>query len=327
MFTKILKWVGISVGIIIIGFFAFIGYVLTSLPNIEVPDIKVEVTPERIVRGQYLANNVMGCIDCHSKRKTDINSFPPDENSLGANAMPFDEKLGFTIGTLYPSNLTPFNLKNWSDGEIYRAVVNGVGKDNHVLFPIMPYKNYCKVDKEDIYSVIAYLRTLEPIETNDPKSEVSKFPLPIIMRLFFPEEAQHNPIPDMNDKVKYGEYLVTAASCGDCHTPMDGGQPVLDSAFAGGFEMISLTGKKIQSPNITPDEETGIGKWSEDYFVGRFAEYRDSSKSNQKIGPDDFHTEMPWVTYSGMKDEDLRAIFAYLKSIKPIKKLVKRGNY
>lgn len=326
MFIKILKWIGIAVGIIILAFIGFIIYVQTSLPNVEVPDIKVDVTPERIVRGQYLANSVMGCMDCHSQRHMDIVSFPPDESSFGANAVPFDEKLGFSLGSLYPSNLTPHNLKNWTDGEIYRAIVNGVGKDNNVLFPIMPYMNYNKLDKEDIYSVIAYLRTLESVESNDPKSEVA-FPMSMIMKLAFPQEAQHQAIPDMNNKVKYGEYMALAAACGDCHTPMDSGQPVLDSAFAGGFEMTTYTGKKIQTANITPDKETGIGNWTEDYFVGRFAAYRDSAMQNKKLGENDIHTEMPWNTYSGMKDEDLRAIYTYLMSLKPIKKQVKKGNY
>lgn len=326
MFSKILKWIGIGVGTVIIIFASFIFYVHTFLPNIAVEDISVEITPDRLVRGEYLANNVMGCMDCHSKRLNDVYTFPPDPNSLGGGAIAFDEKLGISVGSFYPSNITPHNLKDWSDGEIYRALVNGVGKDGNPLFPMMPYMNYSKIDKEDIYSVIAYLRTLEPVKAESPKSE-AKFPFSLIMKLFFPQNPYHKPIPDKNDKVKYGKYLTRAASCGDCHTPMLKGEPVVDSLFAGGFELTTPTGKKVKASNITPDKNTGIGNWTEEYFVNRFTEYRDSTKRNQKLGDDDFHTEMPWITYSGMTDEDLKAIYAYLMSVSPIEKRIEKVNY
>lgn len=326
MFNKVLKWVSIAVLCLILIFAAFFIYVQTALPNIKSPDITVEITPDRIARGQYLANNVMGCIDCHSKKLKNRESFPHDPSSIGAGGFPFDEKNGFTLGAIYPSNLTPYNLKDWTDGEIYRAIVNGIGKDNHVLFPIMPYMNFSKLAKEDIYSVIAYLRTLEPIKSEHRQSEIS-FPMSFIMKLAFPTEAQHRDIPPRSDKVKLGEYLVTAGTCIDCHTPYDGGQPVLDSMFAGGFELITPTGRKIQSSNITPDKETGIGNWTEEYFISKFALFRDPEIANRELKSEDIHTEMPWATYSGMKDEDLSAIYSYLMSLKPIKKVIKKGNY
>lgn len=326
MFSKILKWIGILIGALILIFAGFVTYVSAFLPNVEVPEIKVDVTPERILRGEYLTHNVMGCFDCHSKRLTDVFSFPPDPNSLGANAVAFDENLGITAGSFYPANITPYNLDRYSDGELYRVLVNGVGKDGNPLFPMMPYMNYSKLAKEDIYSIIAYLRTIEPIKAESPKSEAN-FPFSVIMKLFFPQEAKHQEIPSKNDKVKYGEYMATAASCADCHTPMNEGRPVTDSAFAGGFELVTYTGKKVKTSNITPDKKTGIGNWTEDYFLNRFTEYRDSSKRNQKLGENDFHTEMPWVTYSNMKDEDIRAIYAYLMTLKPIENLIEKKNY
>lgn len=326
MFTKILKWAGVIVGAIIVIFISFIIYVNTYLPNKELEDISVEITPERLIRGEYLAHSVMGCIDCHSKRLEDIQTFPPDPNSIGAGAAIYDEKLGITVGKFYPSNLTPYNLKDWTDGEIYRAIVNGVGKDGNALFPIMPYMSYSELDKEDIYSVIAYIRTLEPVVAESPKSSAN-FPFSIIMKLFFPRDANHQPIPDLNDKVKYGEYLAKAAACSDCHTPMIDGKPSKDSLYAGGFELITPTGKKVQASNITPDKNTGIGNWSEEYFLKRFTEYRDSAMRNQKIGKDDFHSEMPWITYSDMKDEDIKAIYSYLMTLKPIDKRILKVNY
>jgi mono/diheme cytochrome c family protein len=327
MFSKILKWVGIVVGGLILIFAGFITYVNLALPNIEAEDITVDVTPERIVRGEYLSHHVMACFDCHSKRQTDVYSFPTDNDYLGGGAVAFDKKLGINVGSFYPANLTPFNLGDWTDGEIYRAIVNGVGKKGNALFPMMPYMNYSKLAKEDIYSVIAYLRTLEPVEADSPESEVTSFPFQTVMKLFFPQEAQHQDIPSKNDVLKYGEYIVTAASCSDCHTPMSGGKPVADSAFAGGFELTTITGKKIQSSNITPDKETGIGSWSKEYFLSRFAEYRDSTMQYRKLTDSDLHTQMPWIQYSGMTDEDINAIYTYLMSLKAIEKKINKVNY
>jgi len=327
MFSKILKWVGIVIGGLILIFAGFITYVNLALPNIEVEEITVDITPERIVRGEYLAHHVMACFDCHSKRHTDIYSFPIDFNSLGAGAVAFDEKLGISVGSFYPANLTPFNLGDWSDGEIYRALVNGVGKKGNALFPMMPYMNYSKLAKEDIYSVIAYLRTLEPVEAESPESVVNSFAFGTVMKLFFPQDPQHQEIPSKNNMLKYGEYITTAASCADCHTPIKSGKPILDSAFAGGFELTTLSGKKVRTANITPDKKTGIGNWTKEYFLSRFAEYRDSSIQNKEITDSDFHTEMPWIQYAGMSDEDIIAIYTYLMSLKPIEKQIEKVNY
>lgn len=71
----------------------------------------------------------------------------------------FGPDLGFP-GEFYSRNLTPANLRGWTDGEIFRAITAGVNKEGEALFPVMPYRNYSKMDKEDIYDIIAYLRTL-----------------------------------------------------------------------------------------------------------------------------------------------------------------------
>jgi hypothetical protein len=89
--------------------------------------------------------------------------------------------------------------------------------------------------------------------------------------------------------------------------------------LAGGFEFQMPTGGIVRSTNITQDKETGIGNWSEEDFVSRFKAYADSSYVPNKIGKGTFNTVMPWMMYGKMEPEDLKAIFAYLKTIKPIK--------
>jgi hypothetical protein len=78
------------------------------------------------------------------------------------------------------------------------------------------------------------------------------------------------------------------------------------------------TGGVVRSANITPSTQTGIGDWSEDAFVAKFKSYSDSSIVNLKIGKNEFNSEMPWTQYAQMKEEDLRAIYAYLQTLEPI---------
>src|SRR5690554_2503217 len=174
-------------------------------------------------------------------------------------------------GNYYSRNLTPYNLGDWTDGELFRAITTGVNKDGKALFPIMPYLNYGKVDKEDIYDIIAYLRTLEPIEYDVPES-TSNFPMNFIINTI-PAPAAFTTKPDKADKIEYGRYLVTAASCRDCHTPQINGAPIMELDLAGGFEYILSEGEILRSANITPHERTGIGSWTEDQFVQRFKNY------------------------------------------------------
>jgi hypothetical protein len=78
----------------------------------------------------------------------------------------------------------------------------------------------------------------------------------------------------------------------------------------------------VRSSNITPDPNTGIGKWTEEYFVQRFRTYADSAYIPQTVKPGEFNTIMPWTMYGTMTQEDLAAIFAYLKTMKPIENTV-----
>lgn len=177
--------------------------------------------------------------------------------------------------------------------------------------------NYGRLPKEDIYAVIAYLRTLDPVENEVPASS-SDFPMSIIINMM-PKKGTHDLQPMPSDAVKHGEYLVTAAVCGDCHTPIgEKGQPDLTKSFAGGMEFEIPTGGVVRSANITPSTQTGIGDWSEDAFVAKFKSYSDSSIVNLKIGKNEFNSEMPWTQYAQMKEEDLRAIYAYLQTLEPI---------
>ncbi|MCB0771423.1 MAG: cytochrome C, partial [Flavobacteriales bacterium] len=112
----------ILLAIVIVG---AITYVTQALPDIDPPaDLKVEVTPERIERGEYLANSVCVCMDCHSTRDWNAFAAPLVEGTLGKGGEKFDRTMNFP-GEFYSKNITPFALANWSDGEIYRAITSG----------------------------------------------------------------------------------------------------------------------------------------------------------------------------------------------------------
>ena len=271
-------------------------YIRFALPNVPLQNITVKVTPENVERGRYLANHVTVCMDCHSTRAWDRFSGPPIPGTLGKGGEVFDHKMGFP-GSFSSPNITPFNLGDWTDAEIYRAITSGEGRDGKALFPIMPYFAYGTLDTEDILSIIAYVRSIPAIRNTPPPSNPA-FPMNLVLRTF-PTAAHPVTRPSESDSVKYGEYLVKASGCIECHTQAKHGQIVKALAFSGGREFIMPNGV-LASPNITPDMETGIGKMSRDDFIKRFKGYDPSNYQAPKLGPKDMKTIMPWIMYAGM---------------------------
>ena len=316
---KFFKILGILLGIVIIGVLGVMAYVKLALPNVEsAPDLKVELTPERVKRGEYLANHVTVCMDCHSTRDYTLFSAPLVPGTLGKGGEIFDQKMGFP-GSITSKNITPYGIGDWTDGEIYRAITTGVSRDGHAFFPVMPYPYYSSMDEEDAKSIVAYLRTLKSIE-NKPAVSKADFPFNFILNTI-PKNAQPTPRPSDTDILASGKYLVHIAGCAECHTPAENGQIVAEKMFSGGREFAMPTGLLI-TPNITPDKETGIGSWKKDTFVARFKAYADSSYKPHKVGAGEFQTIMPWTMYGGMTEQDLGAMYDYLMSLQPIKNAV-----
>ena len=319
---KFLKFALVVASAVIAVFFLLILYVVYFLPSVPVENIKVEITPERVARGKYLAENVAQCMDCHSTHDWSKFSGPAVPGTEGKGGEVFNRKMGFP-GTYYAPNITPFHLKDWSDGEIFRAITSGVSKDGRALFPIMPYPSFGKMDREDIYSIIAYIRTLQPIENAPPASE-SNFPMNIIIHTI-PSESSLSPKPPVTDTVNYGKYLVNAASCAECHTPAVSGQIIEEKMFSGGRYFEVPQGTAI-SRNITPDKQTGIGNWTREDFITRFKAFENSEHySGEGLNTNDFNTIMPWSNYAKMTEEDLGAIYAYLMTVKPISNKVQNS--
>jgi len=283
-------------------------------------DIQVESTPERIERGRYLVVNVLQCVDCHSERDWNYYGGPPvppigagrscmDNTTMAAGVNAGQETFP---GRLCIRNITPdpdTGLGNWTDGEIIRAVREGVSHDGEGLFPIMPYFIYRNVSDDDMEAVVAYLRSMEPVASVWPERTVD-FPLSRLIQMW--PEPLTGPVatPDRGDRIAYGEYLAVIARCEFCHTPKDPNsmQGFEDRRFGGGMPFF-LNGKTMYTMNLTP-HETGLGAWTKEQFIERFKMYREP----RKVSPLD-NTMMNWNAFSGMTDEDLGMLYDFFMTL------------
>jgi mono/diheme cytochrome c family protein len=318
---KFIKFLGyFLLLIIILGIGGFIYFNSTYPKAGPAPNTNVEITQARLERGKYLANHVTVCMDCHSTRDWTKYSGPIISGTEGKGGEKFGEELGLP-GTIYSKNITPANLNDWTDGEIIRAITSGVTKDGTTLFPLMSYLEYQNLSKEDLYSIVAYIRTLKPIKNEVPESQV-KFPVSLIIKTL-PQPYIPKKEPDINNPERYGKYLVTIAGCAGCHTPAKDGEPIKGMEFAGGEEFNTPWGT-IRTANISPDMTTGIGSWTKEMFISRFKSFDSDSAKSVKVNGNEFNTVMPWTLYSGMTEEDLTAIYTYLRTVKPVQHAVNR---
>lgn len=292
-------------------------YLFTRYPAVPPPeDVRIAATPERLARGQYLVENVVGCVVCHADRDWSKFSAPVIGGTKGKGGQRFG--FGAEPFVLYAKNITPGGVGEWTDGELVRAITTGVSRDGTPLFPLMPYPRYGKMSREDIEAIVAYIRTLPAVPAETLPERTLKFPLPLIVRTM-PAAASPAPIPDPSDRVAYGRYLTNAAVCGDCHTPIDEqGAPLPGKEFAGGMVFTPNGVGLVRSANLTPDAATGIGTWTEEQFVEKFRAYRGQAPRTLEGAERLQNTEMPWTYYAGMRDDDLRAIYAYLRSLAPV---------
>jgi len=270
-------------------------------------DRRFEPTPARLERGKYLVNAVMGCLGCHSEIEARKPGAPPVANREGAGTHWADANLPWLVAP----NITPdkeTGAGNWSDDALARAIREGIGHDGRTLFPVMPYPNYRTLSDEDLASVIVYIRSIPAVRNQLPLSDIP-FPQKYLIRSL--PQPINAPVPasDLSTPALRGAFLTRMGSCADCHTPVEDGKPIAGLDFAGGF-VFSLQTGVVASANITPDA-SGISYYDEALFVHAI---RDG-----KVGARQMNPAMPWWFYSKMTDEDLKAIFAYLKTLKPVK--------
>jgi hypothetical protein len=311
-----------ALGIITIAVIFFV-YFNSTFPKSNKPvEIKVEATPERLARGEYLVHHVTVCVDCHSVRDYGKFTGPLIQGTEGKGGEVFNkENLGLP-GSIYAKNITPAGIGDWTDGELIRAITCGVNKKGEALFPLMPYTGYNGLTKEDLFSIVAYIRSLKPIENKVPERNLD-FPLNIIVKTIPLENFSMDNQVNKSNSLEYGKYLVQVAGCFDCHTPQEKGKPIMEKNFAGGTEFY-LPGGTLRSANITPDVSSGIGTWTKEQFIQKFKSFDSDSARNVSIGEKSFNTIMPWTMYAGMTNEDLGSIYDFLRTLKPIQNIVNK---
>lgn len=268
-----------------------------------------ERTPARLARGQYLTENLLGCFDCHSQHDWTKHDVPLIAGTRGGGVFPFP--LEGLPGQVAPPNISPdpeTGAGTWTDDQLARAIREGIGHDGRALFAFMPYQNYRHLSDEDLASVIAYLRSLQPVRHIVPKTEII-FPVKYLMRNDPEPLTAPVPPPDVSTSAARGKYLVITAGCADCHTPQKHGQPIPGLDYAGGFIMKGPWGT-VATANITPDP-SGISYYDEALFIQTIRTGYVKARKLSQI--------MPWWTFRDLTDEDLKDMFAYLRSLKPVK--------
>jgi mono/diheme cytochrome c family protein len=214
-------------------------------------------------------------------------------------------------GRIVAPNLTPdleTGAGKWSDDALSRAIREGIGHDGRALFRMMPYEHFRRLPDEDVASIVVYLRSLTPVRNPLPETHLA-FPVKYLMRAVPQPLAGPVPKPDLSDAVKRGAFLVNVAACADCHTPEKNGQPLPGMEFGGGRLLEGAWGR-VASANITQDA-SGIPYYDESQFV--------ATLRTGYVGARRLNQIMPWATFRNMTDTDLKATYAYLKTLPPVK--------
>jgi mono/diheme cytochrome c family protein len=276
-------------------------------------DRRFERTPARLARGEYLAKGVAACFDCHSDAPSQWKpGEAPEFTALGSGRVVI--KQGDFL--LAAPNITPdveTGAGSWTDDQLARAIREGIGHDGRTLFPMMPYQNYKYLSDEDLASIVVYLRSLAPIRNQLPKGHIP-FPLSRLINTA-PEPIAHGSSVDASDTVARGRYLTKIGNCEYCHTPSDKmDRPLPGMAFAGGKYIDKFP---TPSANITPDP-SGISYYDEAMFVRAL---RTGRAGARLLNP-----PMPWWVFRNMSDDDLKAIYAYLRTVKPVRHHVDKSE-
>jgi mono/diheme cytochrome c family protein len=196
----------------------------------------------------------------------------------------------------------------WTDDQLARAIREGIGHDGRALFPMMPYENLRHMSDEDLASLVVYIRSLPPVRNALPPTEII-FPVKYLIRSVPQPVTEPVSSPDRGDRLKWGEYLITIASCNECHTPRARGAAKPGLEYGGGFTLDGPWGA-VASANITPDA-TGIGYYDEALFIQAMRTGYVKARQLKSI--------MPFGEFGGLTDDDLRAMFAYVRTLKPVK--------
>ena len=291
---KIVKWLLYGFGILVLAVLILVAavYLITekhrnTTYDIAAETIDIEVNQEVLDHGKHVAT-VRGCVDCHGEK-------------LGGRIFIEDP----VVGLLPADNLTTGEGgigDEYSDADMIRAIRNGVRKDGKsVVF--MPSHEYNQIDSKDLGSLIAYIRSVEPVDNPLPETQIN-IPFRMIylfggkLHLFPARLIDHSkPIPDPvenRNPMELGKYL--AVTCTGCH----GGD------YKGG-PIPGVPPSWPESTDIT--SEGNLGSWTPEQFkeVMRTGNTPEGREMNTQY--------MPWQTFGQMTDEELEGLYTYFSSL------------
>jgi mono/diheme cytochrome c family protein len=296
---RLIRWFGIIIGVLLGLVLVLVGFVYIStnsrmdkVYSIGVAPLSADIGKADIKRGEHIVAAMGACRDCHG-------------DNLAGQVMLDDPALG----RLVSANLTAGAggiANDFSDIDWVRAIRHGVGKDGKSLL-LMPAGGYNALNDDDLASVIAYFKTLPAVDNQLPEAQVGPLARALtvagVFPLFSAEAIDHSaPRPDVvpsGPTAAYGGYITTVGGCADCHgARLAGGSvPGADASVPPG-------------PNLTQGGEL-IGWSSEDF---RRAMREGVTPAGRQIT-----TAMPWQQMGQMSDEELEAVWQYLKTLPPRK--------
>lgn len=248
-----------------------------------------------VERGEYLVRGLMGCGNCHTPQGPEG---PMPGQEFGGQIVEQSDMM-----TAFAPNITPGSrIADWSDAELARAIREGLRPDGTIIGPPMPFALYKHISDDDLASIVAFVRTVEPLEGGEPAS-VYNFPLPPAYGP--PIETVAAPEPGVT--VEYGEYLVAVSHCMECHSPITPMGPDLGEGLGtGGFEFHGPWGS-VTAPNITSHDD-GLAGYTDDEI---------KTMITQATRPDGspMSPPMPYGYLAQMTPDDLDAILLYLRTV------------
>jgi mono/diheme cytochrome c family protein len=274
--------------------------------NAPYPAITASRDPAVVARGEYLVYGAAACAYCHVPREQWGRLDKGERLPLSGHHL-----FRLPFGDIYSANLTPdqeTGIGKRSDPELARILRFGVRADGRAAFPLMEFR----LSDEDLTSVISYLRSQRAASDAVPDHHLTRFGKALMAFAITPA-GPATPPPATSPKgatVERGAYLANnVSSCVACHTNRGSDGALVGPPFGGGqrMDVAADASKVFVSPNLTPDPETSpVGVWNEDGFLARF-----------RMGEIVPGSPMPWGAFARFTDEDVRAIYRYLRSLPP----------
>lgn len=308
MIKKIARWTGIVLLMLISALTVVTAMRQNLKYDAPYPNIKTTSDSAVIARGKHLAYSSAHCINCHSTANAD------SLIKLGLD-VPLTGGVDFDLplGHIYSRNITPdtsTGIGKYTDAELARALRYGVHPDGTVVFDFMQFHN---MSDSDLTAVLSFIRSQKPVHHEVPRHDLNI--MGNLVKAFMVKPA--GPAGEVPVAVKidtssaYGKYLaVNIAECSGCHTQRDMAGAFIGQPFGGGNKFEEHGNPALFSPNLTTDSTSRIFGWSQEDFINRF-----------RMGKVIPYSPMPWASYGRMTDDELKAIYKYLRTLDPAKTL------